>query len=70
VLELTRMIADRIEGTPSKKVVTTALHVSKFILTTRDPTVVGPVCAGERSFAGVFLSMQQRRARHDLIVMS
>ena len=40
VLELTRMIADRIEGTPSKKVVATALHVSKFILTRAEWDVV------------------------------
>ena len=36
VPELSKILADRIEGTPSKKVATTAAHVSNFILTTRD----------------------------------
>jgi hypothetical protein len=43
VLELSKMIADRIEGTPSKKVVTTPPHVSKFTLTTRDGQETEPI---------------------------
>ena len=36
VLELSKIMADRIEGTPSRKSQAAAVHISKFVLTTKD----------------------------------
>ena len=36
MLELSKIIADRIEGTPSRKSQAPAAHRSKFVLTTKD----------------------------------
>jgi hypothetical protein len=36
VLELSKIMADRIEGTPSRKSQAAPVHISKFVLTTKD----------------------------------